>query len=690
MELSWSLKRAILCWGVSISTAGTIATVASANETPERTISTVKNEAISAALSAPVILSDTPEACSNFSETPTPQTSAFAPETAPNHPITRSLLPCTSAPPSSSGAALLTGVIPRDSNGLFPQNASRSGEKFFLQAQSPQIPPNAPPPPQVDSPDPNRQRFPQPAPNPEPPKPTEETPVLPPNPSGQQQTPEEDGSPKLLVQKIQVVGSTVLTEADIQQVVGPLEGKEVTLEDLRSAADTITQIYLDRGYITSRALLADQEIKDGVVEIRVVEGVLQDIQVEGNTRIKPFYIRNRIALGADSPLSTASLEDQLRLLRLDPLFNTIEASLRAGDEIGKSVLLVRVKEASPFFTNFSIDNFSPPSVGSERFGANVRMRNLTGIGDEVSVAYYFSNGDSKVYDFSYRVPVNAMNGTVQLRVAPNRNSIVQEPFDALNIRGESELYEVSFRQPLVRSPREELALSLGYTFQNGQTFTFQGPTPFGFGPDEDGVSRTSVIKFGQDYLRRDAQGAWSFRSQFSIGTGWFDATVNSNPVPDSRFLSWTGQVQRVQRLGSRQLLIIQSDLQLTPHSLLSSQQFVIGGGASLRGYRQNVRSGDNGFRFSVENRITVSKSSSGAPVFQVAPFIDMGAVWNHDDNPNPLPEETFLMGAGAGILWQLLPGFNIRLDYARPIIDTADKGTNAQDEGLYFSVNYGF
>ncbi|WP_199249775.1 ShlB/FhaC/HecB family hemolysin secretion/activation protein [[Phormidium] sp. ETS-05] len=683
MELSWSLKRAILSWGVSISTAATIATVASANETPGG------NEAVST-ISTPEMLSGTPEACSSFSETPAPQINAFAPETAPNHPSTRSLLPCTSAPPSSSGAALLTGVVPRDSNGLFPQNASRSGEKFFLQAQSPQIPPNAPPPPQVDSPDPNRQRFPQPAPNPEPPKPTEETPVLPPTPSGQQQTPEEDGSPKLLVEKIQVVGSTVLTEADIQQVVGPLEGKEVTLEELRSAADTITQIYLDRGYITSRALLADQEIKDGVVEIRVVEGILQEIQVEGNTRIKPFYIRNRIALGADSPLSTASLEDQLRLLRLDPLFNTIEASLRAGDEIGKSVLLVRVKEASPFFTNFSIDNFSPPSVGSERFGANVRMRNLTGIGDEVSVAYYFSNGDSKVYDFSYRVPVNAMNGTVQLRVAPNRNSIVQEPFDALNIRGESELYEVSFRQPLVRSPREELALSLGYTFQNGQTFTFQGPTPFGFGPDEDGVSRTSVIKFGQDYLRRDAQGAWSFRSQFSIGTGWFDATVNSNPVPDSRFVSWTGQVQRVQRLGSRQLLIIQSDLQLTPHSLLSSQQFVIGGGASLRGYRQNVRSGDNGFRFSAENRITVSKSSSGAPVFQVAPFIDMGAVWNHDDNPNPLPEETVLMGAGAGILWQLLPGFNIRLDYARPIIDTADKGTNAQDEGFYFSVNYGF
>ncbi|MBD2546834.1 ShlB/FhaC/HecB family hemolysin secretion/activation protein [Planktothricoides sp. FACHB-1370] len=549
---------------------------------------------------------------------------------------------------------------------------------------------NPPAPPLNPQPDPNRDRFPQPIPEPEPTSPEEEENVLP------EPTPTEiplptESSEQFLVKKIEIVTSTVLTEAEIQQLVAPLEGNYITVQQLKEVADTITQIYLDRGYITSRAFIPDQTLdQTGIVRINIIEGVLEDVQVEGNRRINPSYIKRRIFLGASSPLNTALLEDKLRLLRLNPIFENVEASLRAGSEIGKSVLLVRIKEASPFVNNFSVDNLSPPSVGSQRAGITLGWRNVTGWGDDILGSFYISDGDSQVYDFSYRVPVNAMNGTVQLRVAPNRNGIVQDEFEELEIRGNSELYELSFRQPLARSPREEFALSLALAHQTGQTFTFQGPTPFGLGPDEDGISRTSVIKFGQDYIRRDVQGAWSVRSQFTLGTGWLNATVNPDPIPDGRFFSWTGQLQRVQRLNNNHLLIIQGDLQLTPNSLLSSQQFVIGGGSSLRGYRQNVRSGDNGFRFSVEDRITVIRNTSNFSILQVAPFVDMGSIWNHGDNPNPLPDEQFLVGIGAGVLWQVIPGLNMRLDYARPLISIDDKGDNLQDEGFYFTVNYGF
>lgn len=535
-------------------------------------------------------------------------------------------------------------------------------------------------------PDPN----PQPIPQPQPTSSEEEENVLP------KPTPTEiplptESSGQFFVNKIEVVNSTVLTQAEIQQLVAPLEGHSITIQQLKQVADAITQIYLERGYITSRAFIPEQTLdQNGIVRINIIEGILEDVRVEGNNRIKPSYIKSRIFLGASAPLNTAMLEDQLRLLRLNPMVENVEASLRAGSDIGKSILLVRIKEASPLVYNFTVDNLSPPSVGSQRAGVTLGWRNVTGWGDDILGSFYISDGDSQVYDFSYRLPVNAMNGTVQLRVAPNRNAIVQEEFKPLEIRGNSQLYELSFRQPLVRSPREEFALSLALAHQTGQTFTFQGPTPFGLGPDEDGVSRTSVIKFGQDYIRRDMQGAWSVRSQFTLGTGWLNATVNPDPIPDGRFFSWTGQLQRVQRLNNSHLLIIQGDLQLAFNSLLSAQQFVIGGGNSLRGYRQNVRSGDNGFRFSVEDRITVIRNTSNSSILQIAPFLDMGSIWNHSDNPNPLPDEQFLVGIGAGLLWQVIPGLNLRLDYARPLVSIEDKGNNLQDEGFYFTLNYGF
>jgi hemolysin activation/secretion protein len=425
------------------------------------------------------------------------------------------------------------------------------------------------------------------------------------------------------------------------------------------------------------------------VEIRVLEGSLEEIQIEGARRVKPNYIRRRVQLGAKTPLNTAQLEDQLRLLRADPLFENVEASLRAGTRLGQSILIVRVVEANPFEGSVGIDNYSPPSVGSERLGLNAIYRNLTGNGDALAGSYYHTTrSGADNLDLSYRLPVNAMNGAVQLRTSLSWNKVVESDFSFFNIEGESQLYEISFQQPLIRSPREEFALSLGFSYQKSKALA--GPFPISPGANAEGFTTTNVIKFGQDYLRRDVKGAWSLRSLFSFGVDLFDATTNSPPVPDGGFFSWLGQVQRVQVLGDNNFLIAGVDIQLTPDRLLPSQQFVIGGGQSLRGYRQNIRAGDNGVRFSLEDRIALERNEAGIPVFQVAPFFDAGVVWNNDTRNRPLPSQNFLAGLGLGIIWEPIPRLSIRLDYAYPLIDLEDRGNNAQDEGFYFNVRYQF
>ncbi|MEG4491206.1 ShlB/FhaC/HecB family hemolysin secretion/activation protein [Microcoleus sp. D3_18_C4] len=583
------------------------------------------------------------------------------------------------------GTACGGGILPEQTNLVDsdPQCQNPLDCNHLLAQNQPSLPPNLPPPP--TEPDPNRDRFLQPAPQPSPEPPQVPPTVAPPSPSP---VPPTLPNTPIEVQKIQVVGSTILSQDEINALVNPLEGRSTTLEQLKQIADKITEIYLNRGYITSRAVLPPQTITAGVVQIQVIEGKLARIEVEGTKRLNPSYIRSRIRLGAGMPLSTASLEDQLRLLRVDPLFDNVEASLRAGDNEGESILIVRISEANPFQPTFSIDNYSPPSVGSERLGVSLRHRNITGNGDELAGAYYRSLGDSDVFDFSYRVPLNAMNGTLQLRAAPNRNSIVQAPFDTFDISGKSHLFEVSYRQPLRRTPIEEFALSAGFTYQTGRTFVAGEPTPFGIGPDSNGVTTTSAIKLGQDYIRRDPQGAWALRSQFTIGTSLFDATQNEGSDPDGQFLSWLGQVQRVQRLNDKHLLILQSDLQLSANSLLPSQQFVIGGGQSLRGYRQNVRSGDNGFRVSIEDRITLQRDASGNPKLQLAPFLDAGTVWNVANNPNTLTNQTFLAGLGLGVIWEPIQRVNLRVDYAFPLVRISDKGDNLQDNGIYFNIIY--
>lgn len=485
--------------------------------------------------------------------------------------------------------------------------------------------------------------------------------------------------------------SHYLTPAMIERQIRNLRGRYFSITELQAIADQLTQLYLDGDYITSRAILPEQSIVNDTLRIQVIEGSLSVIEVEGEDRLREDYIRSRIELGSTTPLNTTELENQLRLLRSNPLFKTVEASLRAGEAIGESILVVRVTEANPFTANISADNYAPPSVGSERINLGVGHRNVAGFGDEFLVDYSFTTTDGLDFgNLSYRIPINAMNGAIQFRASPNRNSITQDPFDAFGIRGQSSTYELTYRQPVIRSPREELAFSLGFTFQNSQTFIEDTPTPFGIGPDDEGRSQTRTLSFGQDYVRRDTSGAWAFRSQFRLGTAFFHATENSGDIPDGQFLSWLGQVQRVQRLSDNHLLIAQLYTQFAGEPLLPSQQFVIGGGQSVRGFRQNARSGDSGVRLSIEDRIAIIRNTAGLPVFQLAPFLDLGYVWNDADNPNTESDQRFLAGLGLGILWEPFENFSIHLDYGLPLVDLDDRGGNLQDDGLYFNVGYGF
>ncbi len=330
------------------------------------------------------------------------------------------------------------------------------------------------------------------------------------------------------IKKVQLIGNTVLTPEAIATILQQLQGKAITLEQVKAAAETITQLYISNGYITSSVQFDPsdpQSVVNGVAQIKAIEGQIERIDIVGTVQTNPDYVRSRVELGISKPFNANAVEDQLRLLKADPLFKKVTSSLKPSTEAGKSLLVVQVEEAKQFGGSVSFDNYSPVAVGSERMGVGLTYRNLTGLGDLLLASYYRSTtGGSNLYDFSYSIPVNPMNGTVAIRYAPNNYRITDPDFVAFNIRGASSLYDIVYRQPLIRNPREEFALSLGFAHQTGQTFLFENlATPFGVGPDVSGVSTTSVFRFGQDYTLRDNDGAWSLRSQFNLGTGLFNA-----------------------------------------------------------------------------------------------------------------------------------------------------------------------
>ena len=486
--------------------------------------------------------------------------------------------------------------------------------------------------------------------------------------------------------KISVIGKSSLHQSKIAEALQPFQDQQLTSEVLQQASDTITLLYLNQGFITSRAV----PVKDTNNAIKIIEGYISKVEIENRQRLRLGYLCKRIQLGVDHPLNKNKLDDQLRLLKSDPLLKNIEANLQAGQALGESILKVRVSEASAFNFSLGSDNFSPVSVGSERFGGTIGYQNLTGGGDGITLTHYRSiTGGSTSWDISYRIPLNPMNGSLQFRYAPNESKITEKPLDIFGLRAKNKLFEATYRQPVIRTPREELAFSLAFGLQDGQNFILDDlPLSFGAGAEEDGSTHTRVLRFSQEYVKRDLSGAWGLRSQFNFGLDVFNATRNPPPIPDGKFFAWNGQIQRIQRISNSHLLVLQGDVSLSSAPLLPIQQYVLGGGQSLRGYRQNLTTGDNGFRASIEDRIVVARDKTGLPTFQLAPFLDIGKSWNNPSSVIPNKTNKILFGLGLGAIWEPSPGLLLRIDYATPLTKVPDRGSNLQDTSIYFSLGY--
>ena len=506
---------------------------------------------------------------------------------------------------------------------------------------------------------------------------------------------------------VQLVGNTAFSTEELSETWTALLGRSITEIEVNELVQRLTQTYLNQGYLNSRAVLKTIN-PDGTIIIEIKEGRLGKLTIEGTERLQD-YIRQRVELGAGNPLNVKQLEEQLRLLKNDPLFQSVDASLRPPNLISTSEsetnnnppqddnvtdLIVRVVEANPFFGSTALDNYSPPSIGAVRYSLNLGYRNPTGLGDTVFISYrprLENIGSSYRLDTYYQVPVNPNNGAIAVSTFIDRNKILTDQFTPLNIRGNSDRYVLEYRQPLIRQVDEEFALSLGLSYNSGQTFALDQGIPFGFGPNAQGMSETSPIIFGQDYLSRSPEGVWALRSQFRIGTGLFGATSNPSPIPDGYFFAWLAQVQRLQVINDDNYLIAQLDFQLTPNSLLPMEQFAIGGEYSVRGYRQNVLAGDNGIRLSLENRMAIARDEDNRPVFTLAPFFDIGSVWMASGNPNQIGANTnILAGLGLGFIYQPTPKLTMRVDYAPPLINLNVGGNNIQDNGLYLGINYDF
>lgn len=507
------------------------------------------------------------------------------------------------------------------------------------------------------------------------------------NPSRQPSSPQKEipVTGTITVNRFEVLGNTAFSQVELDQVLLPFTKRPITFSELLKARSLITDLYVNRGYITSGAFIPTQDLQNGVVKIQVIEGGLEEIKITGVERLSPDYVRSRMNIATGAPLNRDRLIQALQVLQINPLIASVSAELSAGTRAGQNILEVRIREAKSLSAQLSLDNNRAPSVGSLRRKVQVSEANLTGLGDTLSVGYSNTDG-SNSYDLSYTLPINPYNGTIAFAFNNGNSNVLEKPFNILDIYANSTSYDFTFRQPIEQTPSQEIAMGFTASYRESLTSLLKIPFPLSAGADDNGVTKIAVLRAFQEFTQRSSQSVISLRSQFSLGLGGVLGSNVNTSFPDSRFVSWRGQSQYVNLLAPDTFLLLRGDLQFGDRALLPSEQIGFGGQDTLRGYRQDVLLGDNGLNLSAELRMPILRIPEWEGLLQIVPFVDAAAVWTSSGEATS--SSNTLLGTGLGLRWRVGNTLDLRLDYGIPLISVPNSRNTAQENGLYFNLNF--
>lgn len=495
--------------------------------------------------------------------------------------------------------------------------------------------------------------------------------------------------------RFEFVGNTVFSDRRLLEfLANPKNPNEaidldnLTFPDIGRAAARITAEYNDRGYINTFAVPPPQTVENGAIKIVIVEGGLDSIRLireSDRHRLRDGYICDRLALAA-RPLNVNQLLNALRQLQLDPLITDISAELILGTQIESHILEVRFTEAQTFTLGASLDNGRPPSIGTFRRRGQIEEANLLGFGDRLTLSYGNTDGSNN-FDVSYTLPLNPRDGTLTLALGESSSGVIEEPFKTINLRGDSRYLDLTLRQPLYQRAGEELAVSINASHRHSQTSILGFDFPLSEGADAEGNTRISALRFGVEWQKLSNVEVLLLRGQLNIGLDFLDSTINEQS-PDSRFLS--GQIQGLwlRRLAPDTQLLIQGNVQFADRPLLGSEQLAIGGLGSVRGYRQDLFSGDNGAFASIELQYPLlGKSGDPWGVLQVTPFLDFGTVWSASGREDLFSET--LLSVGAGLRWELNRNSSVTIYWGLPLIEADSRDRTWQENGFLFLIRSG-
>jgi hemolysin activation/secretion protein len=406
-----------------------------------------------------------------------------------------------------------------------------------------------------------------------------------------------------------VTGASSYPTDTLAALLQPWVGKRLDITGLNEAAGALTRYYQSRGHLLTYAYIPAQRVADGVIEIAVLEGKLEAVQIvtAQDVRLRDEVIQahtDRLATPPAQPRPVLLPEVERQMLLLNDIPGVAaRAAFTPGSSTGGADMVVSVAEDEPLALRFELDNHGSRSTGETRAGAGLQLRDLFGWGDQTDLrALISSRGGLVSGRLGTLVPVGGDGFRIGASVSRLSYQLAGN-FRDLGATGNANTMGAEVSYPFIRSADTNLSVRLAgeYKALRDEVQLIGRSFP----------KRNKTVDVAVAFDRRDSWGGqvgvWAARVTASMGSlRLLDDEQRAQDAAGLRteraYRKLGVQFVRQQQLGGPFSLVLRAAGQASGGNLDSSEKFSLAGPGAVRSYAPGEASVDQGGLLSVEAR----------------------------------------------------------------------------------------
>jgi hemolysin activation/secretion protein len=460
----------------------------------------------------------------------------------------------------------------------------------------------------------------------------------------------------LKVERFELQGNTLISEAEMAPLLQPHLGRQLTLDEIRAVADELTRLHISKGFKLAHTYVPEQSFANGTVQLLVFEGKIGSLKVNGAEHRSPEMLSDYFSeIVSDGQYREDEVVRSLLLVNDLP---DVKARIRLekGQQKGTTDLVLEVEDRDPVGMWLSYNNYGSTSVGQNRAGLTAAHLDVSGVGDRlgVSTVVGFPTNTNVFVEAAYSRPLNTTGTRLNLGYT-NSAFALGEQFEILDVRGNADIFRLSLDQALERSLTHRSDLSLALT-SNSIRNTLLG-APF----SRDDYLKGSLIYSG---LWLDVNGQSWLSAALSQGFGTSPLNQASRQGAGGNFTHLHLDVLRIQNITPQFRWAGRALGQFSFNPLVAAEQFSLGGPYTVRGFPQAEMLADSAFVVSSEFRF--SPLADDPQTLELLAFIDHGRGTLKQPQVGEVASRS-LTGAGLGLRWNLDRDVQARLDLGFPI-----------------------